>query len=327
MDLLENYSYNYENLVENCSNKRISKTYIKKFCRFYYDIVKLVLNDKSILYDNHDEDGNFKDNQTILKNYSGLKFRYYYFFLFHFIYSNFELEDIENIGNDLSEEFEDLDLIEESWEINYVAVATIRGFVLAFKEYQHFLSNKKLSVKRYLNAELIEEQCHILKQDVEGKDFQYLTYFMNVGLKKDPKTNKKKKISHSKRLRNVQKNTLSLYEFQKEQQELRDMAMISVMKKYYDLKRKDKKLTIDKFIDGNNTISKRTFFNYKKIYDKKYLGKSKIEKAYQAYEIELEKDSNFKITTDFVSQFKVSQEQLKQHIDEMNAHDGADGKE
>lgn len=325
MELLKSYPYNYEKLVEDCSNSRINQIYIKKFCRFYFDIVKLTLNnDKSILFDNLNKDGSFKDNQTILKQYNALKFRYYYFFLFHFIYSNLSAENVENIGNELSEEFEDL--IEEHWKTNYVAVATIRGFVLAFEEYQHFLSNKKLSVKRYLNANLIEKQCLILKEDVDNKDFQYLTYYMNVGLKKDSITKKKRKISHSTRLRNAKRNTINLYEFQKEQQELRDMAMISVMEKYYNLKRKNKKLTVEQFITENNTISKRTFFNYKKIYDKKFLGKSKIEKAYQAYIVEKGKDLNFKITTDFAHQFRVSQKQLKEYINKMSV-DGAEGKE
>lgn len=119
-------------------------------------------------------------------------------------------------------------------------------------------------------------------------------------------------------MRNAQKGNLSLYEFQKEQQEQRDQRVIEIMQEYYDLKRRNKKMTISDFLQ-NHKISKRTFHNYKKVYDKKYSGKSKIEKAYQAFLDELEKNSNFKISSEFVSKYKVSQTQLKQYINDINA--------
>lgn len=319
LDILKDYPYDYDILVENCSNLRISKTYVQKFCRFYYDIVQLQSNNKSILYINLDRNGTFKDIETIENYYNALKFRYYYFFLFSFIYLDFSTEGAQKIGNDLSEEFDNLDLIDDEWKISYVAVANIRGYLMALDEYKNFLSNRKWSVKKYLDADLIEKKCRILKEDVKNRNFQYLTYYRNVNKKNlDKCTGRKKKISHSKRLRNAQKGTLDLYEFQEEQQEQRDQRVIEIMQEYYDLKRRDRKLTINEFLQ-NHKISKRTFFNYKKIYDKKFYGKSRIEKAYQAYSNKLEEDQNFKITADFVSQFKVSQRRLKQYINQKDA--------
>lgn len=205
LNILKDYPYDYDILVENCSNQRISKTYVQKFCRFYYDIVQLQSNNKSILYINLDRNGSFKDIEAIENYYNALKFRYYYFFLFNFIYLDFSVEDADNIGSDLSKEFDNLELIDDDWRTNYVAVATIKGFILAYKEYEFFLAHKKVSVKKYLNAELVEKQCNILKEDVEKKGFKYLTYKNNVGTKIDSKTKKKKKDFSFKKIEKCSK--------------------------------------------------------------------------------------------------------------------------
>ncbi|MDT2531959.1 hypothetical protein P7D93_19040 [Enterococcus raffinosus] len=364
MKLINDYQFSFNELVGNCNNPRINNIYKLKFCRFAFDIAKLYQTEDKffksyIEYKVKDEDGNYlkeiftrtyKDRNGEEKTetreyiiiereyktlkeidyyYSILKYRAYYYLLFSFIYSNFTLDDIKELGELIEENAENEGLTELNenfgddkefplWSRVYISVAGITGYYMAVKEYQNFVLNKRMSVKKYLDAELVEKQCNILKEDVEKKGYRYLTYKNNLGIKIDPKTKKKKKISHSKRLRNVQKNNLGLYEFQKEQQEQRDQMLIEIMQEYYDLKRKNKKLTIDDFLQ-NHKISKRTFFNYKKIYDQKYLGKRKIEKAYQAFLDELEKDSNFKISSEFVSKYKVSQTQLKRYINDINA--------
>ncbi|WP_438781719.1 hypothetical protein [Enterococcus sp. DIV0187] len=189
---------------------------------------------------------------------------------------------------------------------------------MAKEEYQYFLSNKRVSVKKYLKADLIEKQCRILKKDVQERGFQYLTYYRNV----NPfitNGKSKKKISNSTRLRNARRNTTDIYEFQKEKSEETDKYLIKVMENYYTLKNRNSKMIINEFLKMNNNISRRTFFNYKKIYDERYKGRSKFEKAREEYLSEIEKDPNFKITAEFVGKYKISQKQFKQYLDDNSA--------
>lgn len=316
--LLNDEYYSYDELVENLSNERVG--YKQKFCRFLHDICLLKNNDSSVLFKNLNGD-EFVENETIEKYYNTLKHRLYYFYLFNFIYLNYTADDVRELGKELDDRALEEEIYEDAvWETTYTITAQIVGYLEAAREYYDFLTNKKSSVKKYLNAELIEEQCNILKEDVERKGFKYLTYNRNVNSKlTDDETKKRKKISHSTRLRIAEKDTTEIYAFQKEQQQDRDIRLKNVMQDYYDCKRKNNKLTINQYLESNKTVSKRTFFNYKKVYDQKFLGKNKLERAYQAYLDELMKDSNFRITADFVSKFKVSISQLKQYIDEMDA--------
>ena len=307
---------NLDELMDKIQHRKIKKK--KLFCRILHDLNYLIeINE--VDYPKYSWTCPISELQILYKK---IYWRHYYFFLYCFIYYNYTQQKYIEVEQAFRKKFEEeeideeLGFLEEDTDYSlfrkiYPSLALYKALLDAYVYYEKILEDKTL-FKEIEDLELLEKRLDIRKHDVSRNGnivMMYLTYGRNPTK------------SYSSRVRNFNTKVL------KQQEEAKDFSnylAALILNDYYRKKYYNSKLRIDEFLETQDIkkISKRTFFSYKKYYDKKFgvghFKKNTEEKAYIKYLVELEKNPALEIDAKLCRKLGVGQKKLKEQIKKEN---------